>query len=107
MGDTRCVTRAELNGQILLLVNQVKEIRGEVAEVSKIIREQNSQFVGIINREIDKREVDVESIRETLENHSNWDSQDKIGVWRKFAYIAMSAVGGAGLTLLGVFLGKH
>lgn len=104
MGDTRCVTRAELNGQILLLINQVKEVRGEVDEVSKIIREQNSQFVELLNREIDKREEDVENIRQTLEDHSNWDTRDKVGVWRKFTYIALSAVGAAGLTLLGVFL---
>jgi hypothetical protein len=50
------VTRAELNGQILLLIGEVREIRGEVGEVYKVLREQNGQFCDLLNREVDKRE---------------------------------------------------
>jgi len=51
------VTRAELNGQILLLITEVREVRGGVGDVYRVLREQNSQFADLLNREIDKREV--------------------------------------------------
>jgi predicted Holliday junction resolvase-like endonuclease len=50
------VTRAELNGSLLRLEEQVRELRCDVSEVYKVLREQNSQFSQLLEREVDKRE---------------------------------------------------
>lgn len=97
------VTRTELNGTLLELKTDIRESRRENRESFDRVYDQ-------IAREADKRESDVKEIKEIFEAHCVEDSMDKISTARRWLYMIVGGIGGAGVSvgilILGIYIQK-